>query len=87
MYLLRIPAVGIAKQEKHCTQVGNTKGTLHTLSLTCRDPHDIARALIVLFDLIIPKFRHIVQIVARENTFLNLLKGSGIARVVWYVRT
>ena len=48
MYLLRIPSVGIAKQEKHCTQVGNTKGTLHTLSLTCRDPHDIARALIVL---------------------------------------
>jgi len=84
MYLLRIPSVGIAKQEKHCTQVGKTKRTLHTLSLTCRDPHDIARALIVLFALIILKFRHIV---AQENAFLTLLRGSGITCVVWYVRT
>ena len=85
MYLLRIPSIGIAKQEKHCAQVvGNTKGTRHTRNLTCQDPHDIARVLIVLFALIILKFRHIV---ARENAFLTQLRGSGIARVVWYVRT
>ena len=83
MYLLRIPSVGIAKQEKHCTQVGNTKGTLHTLSLTCRDPHDIARA----YCSFCPHNSEIPAHSSSRERVLTLLRGSGIARVVWYVRT